>query len=153
MGVFFNCVSCSLVATRRRTTVESAEGWNGSWCMARTRGVGLFRLLSAPICMYCRKKQVSVWNTKVYTFSYYVGTFIYCVINSYSTRYIRVYVQMEMVECYSIILLTYDAFIKSLLRSLSLVFRTTMRRNLLVSFSRKMAWHDFMEWLRFSGYQ
>ena len=28
--------------------------------MARTRGVGLFRLLYAPICMSCRKEQVAV---------------------------------------------------------------------------------------------
>ena len=31
----------SLVNTRRRTTVESTEAQNGSWNMARTRGVGL----------------------------------------------------------------------------------------------------------------
>ena len=67
---------------------------------------------------------VEVWNTKVYTSRYYVGTSIYCVIHSYITRDIRVYVQMEMIECSSIVLV----------RSLSLVFRTTMRRNLLVYF-------------------
>ena len=44
-------VRYSLVDTRRRTTVVSAEARNGSWLMARTRGVELFRLLSAPICM------------------------------------------------------------------------------------------------------
>ena len=61
---------------------------------------------------------------------------------------------MEMVECSSIVLLTYwYAFLISLLRSLAHVFRMTMRRNLLVYFSRKMAWQDFMEWLRFNGYQ
>ena len=49
IGVFFNCFSCSLVATRRQTTVESAEDRNRSWSMGRTWGVGLFRLLSAPI--------------------------------------------------------------------------------------------------------
>ena len=53
-------ISCSLVDTRRRTTVESAEGRNGSWRMARTRDVGLFRLLSAPGCISRRKKQASV---------------------------------------------------------------------------------------------
>ena len=56
-----NWVSCSLVDTRRRTTVESAEARNESWRMARTRGVGLFRLLSAPICMSCRCMLVRVW--------------------------------------------------------------------------------------------
>ena len=59
----FSCarekLSCSVLDTRRRTTVESAEARNGSWCMAQTRGFGLFRLLSAPICMSCRKQQVS----------------------------------------------------------------------------------------------
>ena len=60
---------------------------------------------------------------------------------------------MEMVECSSIVLLTYwYAFLISLLRSLALV-RRMMRRNLAVYFSRKMAWQNFIEWLRFNGYQ
>ena len=29
LGMFFNCFPCSIVATRRRTTVKSAEGRNG----------------------------------------------------------------------------------------------------------------------------
>ena len=51
----------SLVDTRRRTTVESAEARNGSWVMAWTRGVGRFRLISAPICMSRRWMLVRVW--------------------------------------------------------------------------------------------
>ena len=44
-----NWLSYSLVDTRRRTAVDSAVARNRSWRMMRTRGVGLFRLLSAPI--------------------------------------------------------------------------------------------------------
>ena len=38
----------SLEDTRRRTTVESTETRNGSWRMARTQGVEMFKSLSAP---------------------------------------------------------------------------------------------------------
>ena len=41
----------SLLSTRRRTTVESTEARNGSWSMARTRRVGLFkRVASTAAC-------------------------------------------------------------------------------------------------------
>ena len=46
--------------TRRRTTVASAEARNGSWRMARTQGVGLFRLFSASICMSSMHARTSV---------------------------------------------------------------------------------------------
>ena len=40
-----------IVVTRRQTTVESTEAWSENWRMARMRGVGLFRLLSASTYM------------------------------------------------------------------------------------------------------
>ena len=92
--------------------------------MARTRGVGRFTVLSA--CHIEKNRYecfVDVWNTKVYTSRYYryVGTSVYFFLFGFITRYVQVYVEMEMVECFMI----------GLVRSLSLVFRT-MRRNLLV---------------------
>ena len=48
--------------TRGPTTVESVKARNGSWRLARTRGVGLFRLLSAPIYMSCWCMLVRVWT-------------------------------------------------------------------------------------------
>ena len=65
MGVFFSCFSCSLVATRRRTTVESAEARNESWRMVWTRGVGLFRLLSSPTCKPCPVLERMLAHTSV----------------------------------------------------------------------------------------
>ena len=56
-----NWLSYSLVDTRRRTAVESAVARNRSWRMMWTRGVGLFRLLSAPILMSRRCMLVRVW--------------------------------------------------------------------------------------------
>ena len=44
----------------QQTIIESAEGRTERWRMARTRGVGLFRVPSAPIRMACRNKQVLV---------------------------------------------------------------------------------------------
>ena len=41
-----------LVDTRRRATFERTEARNGSQLKARTRGVGLFRLLSAPTYLH-----------------------------------------------------------------------------------------------------
>ena len=56
-----NWLSYSLVDTRRRTAVESAMARNRSWRMMWTRGVGLLRLLSAPILMSRRCTLVRVW--------------------------------------------------------------------------------------------